>query len=1737
MAPFSLWALLPSLSLPSSLPFPSVPQSLQRRVLSYLVTRAVGPFLKGGLDPAVVEADLARGAVKVGALELEPEAINALLNGGGGVPGLSFSHGTVGSIAANVTWPLSFSSAVAIQLDDIELVFVLAPEEPKDDDEYEDDDAHSDVSPSVSGLPTSTSSTTDDNETDLGDSVLSLSVAESFIREQHFNPPDLELESEEAGGADSEDHSIADLGLPGAFSSQPRSHHRTSPSSSSSNPQSSDGTQVEQITMVASLIERLLARLSVQVARVQVRVLLPDGAQLELSIKGVNYSDVRPGEAGEALRDVTVTDFEIYTVLPPAPSRPPSPSPLLVDSDSDDSDSDSEDDEDLSPEQEMFMSQSIADLRDSRASLADSDASTSALYASAHGGLDPIDEATTPDPSSTLDDPFLDPDPSPSPPSPPPPPAEKTTNLERRRLVSLGSSPLLIRLSSTRTSLSISASHTVPILVTLDPSTLSSLLSLPRPPARSPPPFPPSSLPKPPRIPLSLSLTLSSVSLIVLTDPSSPPPPTDSHWTQSHPSHPLPPHLRLRLDGLAIVQSSPRLESEAASLTVGLRDFAVLDGTVVGRSAVTVVGVDGSLGGEKDKDKARRASTTAKKGLGEEVEVGEWGEWRGKGRKSKSGENAVVLQVPKANTTLTLLPLHLFLDLALLDRLTSFLSLLSSPPTPTQSRSSTPRPRPPMTTTTMDSIAVLDDLSDPPPPPRTRVRCALVRVHVRCPGPDLDQPIRSGTLVLELTQLRGEAEGIEKALTVERIQAFFVPAGMVVDLFLERTDGVDALRHLKGVVSDVDLKVDLLRNSKNTLQLSAVVVDLEFTDVTDPSNPTPLLTRTLPRNLASGSIPLLKLSLTSAVEPESALKESRVQLALANFTYHLNPDFGWLDDVVRFAKAPAGAFETVVPNELTRLRLRIVDGSILVTPPTSGARVVVHLEAASLATNLMPDIPRTVAQIELTGLRALAVESDADRQEADASAAEGRAYWKSMGFVEIADVRQSKVQVRQGNGLVLPDFELLVSETKVVVAICADTAGALAALASDFSAALAAKSKSAPPVIPPPSRRLPTRKPSSDLLSSVDSSAFGHAPQFHLTPEYLDDDVPSNVDYLGSTPSAKPSRRARRNPNDGQVISDIEGETIKMLDPKGLRILDGFLSEPRDDPEGEMGSQTPSVIRCRLSSCDFSIHIHEGYDWASTRKAIAAEAKAVRRRLEKIRQLLAAGQTADASAAESSVLLFGSVQLGLPPGSADLPTPALLAAIDEELNLDDADDARTEVAQSDVGSWQSLPGQPSSRKPTLVGKTRKRLTRSPNFAIEVNLRDVAASFDTFDETSQLASRVRFDVNQFEIIDNIRTSTWRKFLTELRASDGGVVRASGASMVRFELNKLRPIGRDPMSQEEIAMKIKIFPLRLYIDQDALDFLKTFGAFKVPAGTTATSADADVAAGPEPFFQRVEILPVKIKLDYKPKRVDYHALRQGKTAELMNFFHFDGSEMTLRHLVISGVTRLSDLVQDIWTPDVKANQLADVISGIAPVRSVVNLGSGVANLVLLPIEQYRKDGRLARGLQRGATSFARTTTLEALNVGARLATGTQVILEQAEYVLGARSNSTVTAEALAAASEGSPIILSEEEHADLISRYAEQPADLREGFGSAYRSLGDNFRSAAQTILAVPMEVYERSGSEGPVRAVVRAVPIAVLKPMIGASEAVSKALFGLRNTLDPDAQAEAADKYKARTSTP
>lgn len=51
-------------------------------------------------------------------------------------------------------------------------------------------------------------------------------------------------------------------------------------------------------------------------------------------------------------------------------------------------------------------------------------------------------------------------------------------------------------------------------------------------------------------------------------------------------------------------------------------------------------------------------------------------------------------------------------------------------------------------------------------------------------------------------------------------------------------------------------------------------------------------------------------------------------------------------------------------------------------------------------------------------------------------------------------------------------------------------------------------------------------------------------------------------------------------------------------------------------------------------------------------------------------------------------------------------------------------------------------------------------------------------------------------------------------------------------------------------------------------------------------------------------------------------------------------------------------------------------------------------GIRDLFWLPIEQYQKDGRIVRGLQRGANSFTTSTAMAALELTARLVYAIQV-----------------------------------------------------------------------------------------------------------------------------------------------
>jgi autophagy-related protein 2 len=284
----------------------------------------------------------------------------------------------------------------------------------------------------------------------------------------------------------------------------------------------------------------------------------------------------------------------------------------------------------------------------------------------------------------------------------------------------------------------------------------------------------------------------------------------------------------------------------------------------------------------------------------------------------------------------------------------------------------------------------------------------------------------------------------------------------------------------------------------------------------------------------------------------------------------------------------------------------------------------------------------------------------------------------------------------------------------------------------------------------------------------------------------------------------------------------------------------------------------------------------------------------------------------------------------------------------------------------------------------------------------------------------------------------------------------------------------------------------------------------------------SIPTTVSQSEQPFLQRVEVNAVRVRLDFKPKRVDYGGLRSGRTTEFMNFFVLDEADMVLRHVIIYGVSgfdKLGKTLNDIWMPDIKSNQLPGILAGLAPIKSLVNVGSGVKDLVVIPMREYKKDGRIVRSIQKGALAFAKTTTSELVKLGAKLAIGTQTVLQSAEDFLN--SPGSVPPQHAATTPdvrwEDASIDEDEKKH---ISLYADQPVGVVQGLRGAYASLERDLLMARDAIVAVPGEILDSDNAGQAAKAVWRRAPTIILRPAIGASKAIGQTLLGAGNSLDP-----------------
>uniref|UniRef100_A0A672GZ31 Autophagy related 2A n=1 Tax=Salarias fasciatus TaxID=181472 RepID=A0A672GZ31_SALFA len=402
---------------------------------------------------------------------------------------------------------------------------------------------------------------------------------------------------------------------------------------------------------------------------------------------------------------------------------------------------------------------------------------------------------------------------------------------------------------------------------------------------------------------------------------------------------------------------------------------------------------------------------------------------------------------------------------------------------------------------------------------------------------------------------------------------------------------------------------------------------------------------------------------------------------------------------------------------------------------------------------------------------------------------------------------------------------------------------------------------------------------------------------------------------------------------------------------------------------------------------------------------------------------------------------------------------------------------------------------------------------------------------------QPLSRQVFIVQELEVRDRLASSQINKFLY-LYTSES-MPRRAHSNMLTVKALQICP--ESGLGGPECCLRVSLLPLRLNIDQDALFFLKDFFSnlassvnpylpvdpaaegSPLPVIEQSSSSAGSTSSSEQPiYFREFRFTSeVPIWLDYHGKHV---VIEQGTFAGiLIGLAQLNCSELKLKRLCcrhgLLGVDKVIQYAVTEWLTDIRKNQLPGILGGVGPMHSVVQLFHGVRDLFWLPIEQYRKDGRIIRGLQRGAASFGTSTASAALELSNRLVQAIQATAETVYDIL-----SPTPPLNRYAITEGRPPVSR--------PRRAAQPADLREGVAKAYDTVREGVIDTAQTLCDVASRGHEQKGLPGAVGGVLRQIPPTVVRPLIVASEATSNLLGGMRNQIKPDARKE--DFLKWRT---
>ncbi|ORX90696.1 hypothetical protein K493DRAFT_339837 [Basidiobolus meristosporus CBS 931.73] len=955
------------------------------------------------------------------------------------------------------------------------------------------------------------------------------------------------------------------------------------------------------------------------------------------------------------------------------------------------------------------------------------------------------------------------------------------------------------------------------------------------------------------------------------------------------------------------------------------------------------------------------------------------------------------------------------------------------------------------------------------------------------------------------------------------------------------------------------------------------IEEISLSDVTAPISKIPIISKVNTDMLKTrhGKSMLLSTFIITT-NLKTGNRDNLATVSTNDLMWNLQLKSTFMEDMVAFGTASNENPSDDSTQSTTRLFLIIENSVIDFIPGGHPAQAVIAAESLKLSTNIVSKSPEILIKIFLQNATFFLIDDKGSINEEVFTEENShyyssiKSYYRALGYAPLSSVDFLEVLVRLNKDEQLPQFDLELTNQNFLLETCSDSFQTLLEFANHISRSLnsfaGGKGNPAQLEVDEVQSNHNDDNILTDMLSSLDENAFGPPhpdcaklasdvgeANLNFVEEYyaaetdskkaancssseesdMLEDYPSGFDLEDSGDDGKRQVSDKWKPVEAMMspqlkeadfqeidplIIDAE-DTVRPLDNEQLLIVEDYFTVPSLMEEEALANISQSLNHIRIRDFNFVWKLYSGNDWKKSRGPVDNTGT----KNEPPGSDNARGKGKDvlfSTSPDFDYYMYEPELSATTPSGSEYASSAISSDkgyFDDDLQsfIDDA---------STLPDFSNAPAQSSNapKKGRKRDKHRDKQGRSRSSQLDIKLIAINAEYQQYPLGVETASRARFSVRDVEIIDRVQTSMWKKFLSYLRPDSDTSPRETWSNMVRIELDGVRPVPNVPL--EEMRLKIRLLPIRLHIDQDTLEFVIKF---------FNTTPSSESPAPPERkdniYFQYCEILPIVLKFDYKPKHLDYSSLKGGNFAELVNLFRLEEADMMLLGVKLRGISGIERLLEELgsaWKPYIISTQVPNVVTGVAPVKTLVNLGSGLADLVLLPVEQYMKDGQLIRGIQRGASSFAKATTMEIIKLGTKLAVGAQVLLEQADDILSFDNN-----EPRHRRNSNHELDTEEDETLHPKSKYSGQPSDFNEGIELAYKSLSKNIGTATHSLITVPIQIYDRSGAQSSIRALIRGTPSAVLKPMIGATEAISKVLLGARNSIDPNKRLQMEDKYK------